>query len=88
MRVWQCIEQIKDTISQLFENGHTGIRVASIKAFQKMIQVQSKGGNPTSRNDFNLRIVPPSHPFLNVPALEAEANRLLTQVVTLAFTSK
>jgi symplekin len=88
LRVWQSIEQIKDAISQLFETGHTGIRVASIKAFQKIIQVQSKGGNPISKNDFNLRIVPPAHPFLNVPALEAEANRLLTQVVTLAFTSK
>lgn len=54
-----------------------------------MIQVQTKaGGDPRSRNpDVSISIVSSTHNFMRPAHLEQEANRLLAQLVTLAFTS-
>jgi hypothetical protein len=38
-------------------------------------------------HDANLLMIPPNHPFLNVANLEQEANKYLTQLITVVFTS-
>lgn len=90
-RTWQTIERIKERIQQLFDQnaGVQGLRIAAIKAFQRIIQVQTRASSdPRSRNtDISVSMVPKSHAFLQVSMLEAEANKLLTKVVTLVFTS-
>ncbi|PWN29078.1 hypothetical protein BDZ90DRAFT_238127 [Jaminaea rosea] len=88
-KTWQTIERIKERIAYLFEQGPQGVKVAAIKAFQKIIQVQTRAGaDPRSRNvDVSVSMVPNHHGFLQPAALEGEANRLLTSVVTLVFTS-
>lgn len=64
--------------------------MAIIKAFQRIILAQTKlaPGEQSSSNDANLLIVPPNHTALRVSKLEAEANKLLTSVITLQYTSK
>ena len=67
-----------------------GIKVAIIKAYQRIILAQTRlaPGEQSTSNDANLLIVPPNHTALRVSKLEAEANKLLTSVITLQYTSK
>ena len=93
-RLWHAVEAIKRRIVQLFDlQGHIGIKLAAIKAFQKIILVQTRPGDAKaalsgkSSNDAHIGQVPPDHPFLRLAGLETEANERLTQVVTVVFTS-
>lgn len=89
-RTWQTIEHIKATLTQIFDQtGAQGVKIAAIKVFQKIIQVQTRGGgDPRSRTtDISIATVPSNHNFIQAAQLEQEANRLLTKVVTLIFTS-
>lgn len=88
--LWQTVQAIKVQVVHLFDNGSLGTKLAVIKCYQRIVQVQSRGStDPRAqlKNDVSLSIVPSNHPLLNVAALEEESNRLFTQTVTLIFTS-
>ncbi|CAO1637075.1 unnamed protein product [Parajaminaea phylloscopi] len=89
-RIWQTVEHIKANVARLHEQtGRQGIKIAAIKASQKIIQVQTRaGGDPRSRNpDVSISIVPGNHLFLHPQQLEQEASQLLMQLIKLVFTS-
>ncbi|UZJ52231.1 hypothetical protein CBS101457_001551 [Exobasidium rhododendri] len=93
-KLWQAIESVKKRIVQLFEvEGHMGVKLAAIKAYQKIILVQTRPGDARSgsgskmSNEFHVGHIAPDHTFLRVAPLEAEATERLTQVVTVIFTS-
>lgn len=93
-RLWQTVEAIKQRIVQMFDMPHhLGIKLAAVKAFQKIILVQTRASdsrgqlNSRSSADANLAHVPPDHAVLRAGALEQEANERLTQIVTIIFTS-
>ncbi|TKY88669.1 hypothetical protein EX895_002300 [Sporisorium graminicola] len=88
--LWQTVQTIKAQVVHLFDHGSQGAKLAVIKCYQRIIQVQSRGStDPRAqlKNDVSLNAVPASHPFLNATSLEEEGNRLFTQIVTLIFTS-
>lgn len=88
--LWQAVQNIKAQVVHLFDNGSQGTKLAAIKCYQRIVQVQSRGStDPRAqlKNDISLSAVPTSHPFLNAASLEEEGNRLFAQVVTLIFTS-
>lgn len=93
LRTYQLLDAIKKKIVLLFNlEGHMSIKLAALKAFQKIILVQTRAGDPrpgsTSRpNDAHIGQVSPDHPFIKIAALETEATERLTQVVTVIFTS-
>ncbi|MCO5590039.1 hypothetical protein L7F22_044008 [Adiantum nelumboides] len=93
-RLWHTVEAIKQRIVQMFEMPHhLGIKLAAVKAFQKIILVQTRASdsrghvNSRSSADINLAHVPPDHTVLRAGALEQEANERLTQIITIIFTS-
>lgn len=93
-KLWHTLDIIKRKIVTIFDlPGHMNLKIAALKAFQKIILVQTRPGDPkgasTSKlsNDAHIGQIPPDHPFLKVAALETEANERLTQVVTVIFTS-
>ncbi|EST09306.1 Symplekin C-terminal [Kalmanozyma brasiliensis GHG001] len=88
--LWQTVQAIKAQVIHLFDNGSQGAKLAVIKCYQRIVQVQSRGSSDPRaqlKNDVSLSAVPSSHPFLNVTNLDEEGNRLFAQVVTLIFTS-
>ena len=88
--LWQTMQTIKAQVVHLFDNGSQGAKLAVIKCYQRIIQVQSRGSSDPRaqlKNDVSLSAVPASHPFLKGNDLEEEGNRLFAQIVTLIFTS-
>lgn len=88
--LWQTVQTIKAQVVHLLDHGNQGAKLAVIKCYQRIVQVQSRGStDPRAqlKNDVSLNTVPTSHPFLNVTSLEEEGNRLFAQIVTLIFTS-
>ena len=88
--LWHTIQSIKTQIVHLFDHGSQGTKLAVIKCYQRIVQVQSRGStDPRAqlKNDINLNALPSSHPLLNAASLEEEGNRLFAQIVTLIFTS-
>ncbi|KAJ7180551.1 Symplekin tight junction protein C terminal-domain-containing protein [Mycena filopes] len=68
-----------------------GIRFSSIKFLQRAILVQTRGiSDPRlqNKNDPNIAFCPAGHPFISVPQLEAEGQKLLEAVVALLYTSQ
>lgn len=89
--LWQTVQSIKAQVVHLFDHGSQGTKLAVIKCYQRIVQVQSRGStDPRAqlKNDISLNQVPSSHPFLNAAHLEEEGNRLFAQIVTLIFTSE
>ncbi|SPO30932.1 related to Symplekin [Ustilago trichophora] len=87
--LWQTVQTIKAQVVHLFDHGSQGTKLAVIKCYQRIIQVQSRGStDPRAqlKNDISLNAIPSSHPFLNAANLEEEGNRLFAQIVTLIFT--
>lgn len=67
------------------------MRVAAIKAVQRIIQSQTKGtADPRlqNRGDINLAMCPSHHPFLRSQHLEEEANKLVEEAFTQLYVSK
>ncbi|KAJ1025131.1 hypothetical protein NDA16_002637 [Ustilago loliicola] len=88
--LWQTVQTIKAQVVHLFDHGSQGTKLAVVKCYQRIVQVQSRGStDPRAqlKNDVSLNQVPSSHPFLNAASLEEEGNRLFAQIVTLIFTS-
>ncbi|SJX64804.1 related to Symplekin [Sporisorium reilianum f. sp. reilianum] len=88
--LWQTVQAIKAQVVHLFDHGSQGAKLAVIKCYQRIVQVQSRGStDPRAqlKNDVSLNTVPTSHPLLNASQLEEEGNRLFAQIVTLIFTS-
>ena len=88
--LWETVQTIKAQVVHLFDHGSQGTKLAVIKCYQRIVQVQSRGStDPRAqlKNDASLSMVPSSHPFLNAATLEEEGNRLFAQIVTLIFTS-
>ncbi|KAJ1042382.1 hypothetical protein NDA11_002419 [Ustilago hordei] len=88
--LWQTVQTIKAQVVHLFDHGSQGTKLAVIKCYQRIVQLQSRGStDPRAqlKNDVGLNQIPSSHPFLNAASLEEEGNRLFAQIVTLIFTS-
>ncbi|KAJ7449602.1 Symplekin tight junction protein C terminal-domain-containing protein [Mycena latifolia] len=68
-----------------------GVRFSSIKFLQRVILVQTRGiSDPRlqNKNDPNISFCPADHPFISVPKLEAEGQKLLEAVIALLYTSQ
>ncbi|KAJ7115848.1 Symplekin tight junction protein C terminal-domain-containing protein [Mycena epipterygia] len=68
-----------------------GVRFSSIKFLQRVILVQTRGiSDPRlqNKNDPNISFCPADHPFISVPQLEAEGQKLLEAVIALLYTSQ
>ncbi|KAJ6591683.1 Symplekin tight junction protein C terminal-domain-containing protein [Mycena vulgaris] len=68
-----------------------GVRFSSIKFLQRVILLQTRGiSDPRlqNKNDPNISFCPADHPFISVPKLEAEGQKLLEAVIALLYTSQ
>ncbi|KAE8258811.1 hypothetical protein A4X13_0g1428 [Tilletia indica] len=96
----RSLPAIKMRLRQLFDTAETpvGVKVAIIKALQRVVQVQTRlSSDPRAGSsapaasplETSLSEISPSHPnpTLNVRALEAESNAILTQLITAQYTS-
>ncbi|KAJ7733250.1 Symplekin tight junction protein C terminal-domain-containing protein [Mycena maculata] len=70
---------------------NNGVRFSSIKFLQRVILVQTRGiSDPRlqNKNDPNISFCPADHPFISVPKLEAEGQKLFEAVIALLYTSQ
>lgn len=95
-RAWAVTEELKAlalaTYTALPDAAGLGAKYACFKLWQRAILVGTRaaGDHRVASPQFpdaNLAMIAPTHPFLNVATLESEANRYLTQIITVVFTS-
>ncbi|KAJ7077855.1 Symplekin tight junction protein C terminal-domain-containing protein [Mycena belliarum] len=68
-----------------------GVRLPSIKFLQRVILVQTRGNSDPrlqNKNDPNISFCAADHPFISVPKLEAEGQKLFEAVIALLYTSQ
>ncbi|EMD39061.1 hypothetical protein CERSUDRAFT_133852 [Gelatoporia subvermispora B] len=89
---WDILSQAKARILEFVWSPHvtSGIKFAAVKFTQRVILVQTRGNSDPrlqNKSDPNLSICPTDHPFISVPALEAEGMKLLEGIITILYTS-
>ncbi|OCH93643.1 hypothetical protein OBBRIDRAFT_885314 [Obba rivulosa] len=89
---WDILSQAKAKILEFVWSPHvtSGIKFSAVKFMQRVILVQTRGNSDPrlqNKNDPNLSMCPTDHPFMSVPALEAEGVKLLEGVITILYTS-
>ncbi|KAF5374859.1 hypothetical protein D9758_000263 [Tetrapyrgos nigripes] len=89
---WNTVSACKARILELADSPtiNLGIKISSLKFMQRIILVQTRGPpDPRlqNKNDPNIVLCPPDHPFIPVPHLEAEAAQLLEQVIKILYTT-
>lgn len=90
-QLWEKASRAKGIVLNLWRTSNTGLRVAAIKAIQRIVQSQTKGtADPRlqNRGDINLAMCPSHHPFLRSQQLEEEANKLVEEAFTQLYVSK
>ncbi|SJL03526.1 related to Symplekin [Armillaria ostoyae] len=90
---WDTLSTCKTRILEFVWNPHanSGVKVSAVKFMQKVILVQTRGiSDPRlqNKNDPNISFCPPDHPFISVPKLESEGQKLLENVITILFSSQ
>ncbi|KAJ7504498.1 Symplekin tight junction protein C terminal-domain-containing protein [Mycena galericulata] len=90
---WNTLSTCKDRILEFVwaPSTNNGVRFSSIKFLQRVILVQTRGiSDPRlqNKNDPNISFCPADHPFISVPKLEAEGQKLLEAVIALLYTSQ
>ncbi|KDR80507.1 hypothetical protein GALMADRAFT_264472 [Galerina marginata CBS 339.88] len=89
---WNTLSTAKARIIDLVwaPNVNAGVRLSAMKFVQRVILVQVRGvSDPRlqNKNDPNISFCPIDHPFISVPKLEAEGQKLLETLATILFTS-
>ncbi|KAF4593096.1 hypothetical protein EYR38_008806 [Pleurotus pulmonarius] len=90
---WETLTRCKLRILEfIWSPGATaGIRLSAMKFMQRVILVQTRGvSDPRlqNKNDPNISFCPADHPFLSVPTLEQEGQRLYEGIVTIFLSSQ
>ncbi|KAI0111445.1 hypothetical protein F4814DRAFT_422512 [Daldinia grandis] len=82
---WERITAIKSRILRIWDTAPLTIRICCIKFAQRVVLAQTQSINPEPRRgdllDISLVMIPPSHPILDAPKLEAEASGLLDRML-------
>ncbi|KAL7628005.1 hypothetical protein AAE478_002201 [Parahypoxylon ruwenzoriense] len=82
---WERMTAIKARILRIWDTAPTTIRVCCIKFVQRVVLAQTQSINPEPRRgdplDISLIMIPPNHPVLDGPKLEAEASGLLDRML-------
>ncbi|KAJ9628275.1 hypothetical protein H2204_009392 [Knufia peltigerae] len=83
--LWQEMSTMKLNILQRMDSAPVAIRICCIKFVQKVVQVETPGVITDPRrpdqNEVSIALVPRTHPFLQLPNLEAEASGLLDRLL-------
>ncbi|KAJ7155526.1 Symplekin tight junction protein C terminal-domain-containing protein [Mycena crocata] len=87
---WNTLSACKTRILDLVwaPTASNGVRFSAIKFVQRVILVQTRGiSDPRLQNksDPNISFCPADHPFISVPKLEAEGQKLLEAVIALLY---
>ncbi|KAI0704285.1 Symplekin tight junction protein C terminal-domain-containing protein [Cytidiella melzeri] len=90
---WDTVSQSKARILNFAFAPQTplGVKIASLKFVQRVILVQTRGGNDPrlqDKNDPNISMCPSDHPFISIPTLETEGHKLLEGIITMLYSSK
>ncbi|KAK4936084.1 hypothetical protein LTR10_022986 [Elasticomyces elasticus] len=84
--IWQDMNSMKFSILQRMDTAPVAIRICCIKFVQKVVQVETPGviSDPRrpDQNETSLALIPRTHPFLQLPNLEAEASGLLDRLLS------
>ncbi|CAJ2512864.1 Uu.00g009830.m01.CDS01 [Anthostomella pinea] len=82
---WQRMTAIKTRILRIWETAPVTIRMCCVKFAQRIVLAQTPSVNTEPRRgdplDISLLMIPPNHPVLEGPSLEAEAFGLLDRVL-------
>ncbi|KAI2466228.1 hypothetical protein F4781DRAFT_406363 [Annulohypoxylon bovei var. microspora] len=82
---WDRMTAIKSRILRIWDAAPSIIRVCCIKFAQRVVLAQTQSINPEPRRgdllDVSLVMIPPNHPVLDPPKLEAEASGLLDRML-------
>ncbi|KAI0025375.1 hypothetical protein F4780DRAFT_768252 [Xylariomycetidae sp. FL0641] len=83
---WQRMLAIKTRILSIWETAPLTVRICCVKFAQRVILAQTPSINPEPRRgdplDISLIMIPPNHPILDGPHLEAEAMGLLDRMLS------
>ncbi|KAI0343250.1 hypothetical protein BDW22DRAFT_1356862 [Trametopsis cervina] len=90
---WDVLTQSKTRILNFAFGPQTpiGVKVAALKFVQRVILVQTRGGNDPrlqDKNDPNISMCPSDHPFISIPTLETEGHKLLEGIMAMLYSSK
>ncbi|KAI1641547.1 uncharacterized protein F4817DRAFT_355451 [Daldinia loculata] len=84
---WERMTAIKSRILRIWDTAPLAIRICCIKFAQRVVLAQTQSINPEPRRgdllDISLVMIPPSHPILDAPKLEAEASGLLDRMLVI-----
>ncbi|KAI1093063.1 hypothetical protein F5B19DRAFT_451914 [Rostrohypoxylon terebratum] len=82
---WDRMTDIKTRILRIWDTAPPNIRICCIKFAQRVVLAQTQSINPEPRRgdllDISLIMIPPNHPILDAPKLEAEASGLLDRML-------
>ncbi|KAI1775021.1 hypothetical protein F4818DRAFT_58648 [Hypoxylon cercidicola] len=82
---WEHMTAIKTRILRIWDAAPPTIRMCCIKFAQRVVLAQTPSVNPEPKRgdvlDISLVMVPPEHPILDAPKLEAEATGLLDRML-------
>ncbi|KAI1206454.1 uncharacterized protein F4807DRAFT_439250 [Annulohypoxylon truncatum] len=82
---WDRMTDIKNRILRIWDTAPPSIRICCIKFAQRVVLAQTQSVNPEPRRgdllDISLVMIPPNHPVLDAPKLEAEASGLLDRML-------
>ncbi|KAI2607096.1 uncharacterized protein GGS25DRAFT_494340 [Hypoxylon fragiforme] len=82
---WERMTAIKSRILRIWDTAPSTVRICCIKFVQRVVLAQTQSVNPEPRRgdvlDISLAMIPPNHPVLDPPKLEAEATALLDRML-------
>ncbi|OTB06529.1 hypothetical protein M426DRAFT_318931 [Hypoxylon sp. CI-4A] len=82
---WERMTAIKTRILRIWDTAPSTVRICCIKFAQRVVLAQTQSVHPEPRRgdllDISLAMVPPNHPILDAPKLEAEASGLLDRML-------
>ncbi|KAI1416965.1 hypothetical protein F5Y13DRAFT_153469 [Hypoxylon sp. FL1857] len=82
---WERMTAIKARILRIWDAAPSNVRIVCIKFAQRVVLAQTQSINPEPRRgdllDISLLMIPPNHPILDAPKLEAEASGLLDRML-------
>ncbi|KAJ7281804.1 Symplekin tight junction protein C terminal-domain-containing protein [Mycena rebaudengoi] len=90
---WNTLSSCKARILEFVWSpvASNGVRFSAMKFLQRVILLQTRGiSDPRlqNKNDPNISFCPADHPFISIPKLEAEGQKLLEAVVSILYTSQ
>ncbi|KAI1769457.1 hypothetical protein GGR53DRAFT_472564 [Hypoxylon sp. FL1150] len=85
VHTWEHMTAIKTRILRIWDTAPPTLRICCIKFVQRVVLAQTPSVNPEPKRgdvlDISLLMIPPEHPILDAPKLEAEASGLLDRML-------